>query len=1021
MNTNKHVLTGKIRWIMLSLAFASLVSALVQAQVTLPTSYAVPSSSVDTNKKGFLVRTWKSPGEPNSIAWAEEQLAGLHGANTANTSVFTDNVYGNSYFDETGTINYWNTGGEGNFPNDGNQNTPGLANDGSNDDSYAIEAFAILDLPAGALTMGVNSDDGFRINALQSPDPREQFGVVRLGQFDGGRGVADTTFQIVVQQAGLYPVRLVYEEGGGDSAVEWFTVTLDATKHLINDSADPASIKAYRVGTSPRATVSKALPQPGSTAAPDAAVEVAIVDGSNPIDASTVRLALDDQPLAVTALKSGNVTSAKYTPPAVFGSGSPHRVTLIYTEGGNSITQNWNFTVVVYATILPSAKVTADTSKPGFVMNIFANSANTLNSNARTESELSGLLVDPADGVTPLPNLADPAAQGAALAPSSAPNPANAAIKFEIASVVNLNQDAAAQQAGNFVPDLQFPGIPPTDGISDGYAAEFLTYVEMPAGLITMGVSSDDGFRTTVGFDAVGSSFVGEFDGGRGATDSIFNFFVQEAGVYPMRTIYEEGGGDSNIEWFSVTNGVTKVLLNSTAAGALKAYRALVGPVNPYVKYIAPGKEPRQVNQPSSKVLVVLADGTNPVDLNSIVLKIDGQTVTTTKVREGSLVKVTYSANTLQVPTDVHNADLTFKDSTGNFTSNQQWQFRNLKNLVLPAPKITEDFDSYPEDTQPPGWVAWNFTAHNVDGRDITDQKSESYENWVLVNTNNAPLIDGNVLNVAPGQTFNGQPVDTISGGNILYAESDSRDNPDTRGGPNFGETQFIVSKPFDCSQITNVVLTFSALYEQNQDSYGGVEYSVDGGATWLPIVYYLDSVDAGGDIKYKPDGSVDAVATFTAPNNDTSHWITNGVLHGAGANGYGDGVGAPITQALADYIAPRLNDNSSEGARIEVFRLSQAGKKSDVRLRFSAMGTDSWWFAVDNIAFYDVAPSVPTAPVFNPITRSGNSITIAWTGTGTLEETTALGGTWSTSPSQNNPQTVTVTTTGNKFYRLKQ
>ena len=427
------------------------------------------------------------------------------------------------------------------------------------------------------------------------------------------------------------------------------------------------------------------------------------------------------------------------------------------------------------------------------------------------------------------------------------------------------------------------------------------------------------------------------------------------------------------------------------------------------------------MNQPSSKVLVVLADGTNPVDLNSIVLKIDGQTVTTTKVREGSLVKVTYSTTTLQVPTDVHNADLTFKDSTGNFTSNQQWQFRNLKNIVVPTPKITENFDSYPEDTQPPGWVAWNFTANCTAGRDIMDQNSDSYKDWVLVNTNNAPLIDGGVLNVAPGQTFNGQPVDTISGGNILYAESDSRDNPDTRGGPNFGETQFIVSKPFDCSQITNVVLTFSALYEQNQDSYGGVEYSVDGGATWLPIVYYLDSVDAGGDIKYKPDGSVDAVATFTAPNNDTSHWITNGVLHGAGANGYGDGVGAPITQALADYIAPRLNDNSSEGARIEVFRLSQAGKKSDVRLRFSAMGTDSWWFAVDNIAFYDVAPSVPTAPVFNPITRSGNSITIAWTGTGTLEETTALGGTWSTSPSQNNPQTVTVTTTGNKFYRLKQ
>src|SRR5213075_632190 len=94
MNTNKHVLTGKIRWIMPSLALASLISASVQAQVTLPTSYAVPSASVDTTKKGFLVRTWKSPGQPNSIAWTEEQLAGLHGVNAADTTVFTDNIYG---------------------------------------------------------------------------------------------------------------------------------------------------------------------------------------------------------------------------------------------------------------------------------------------------------------------------------------------------------------------------------------------------------------------------------------------------------------------------------------------------------------------------------------------------------------------------------------------------------------------------------------------------------------------------------------------------------------------------------------------------------------------------------------------------------------------------------------------------------------------------------------------------------------------------------------------------------------
>src|SRR5262249_33390320 len=147
-----------------------------------------------------------------------------------------------------------------------------------------------------------------------------------------------------------------------------------------------------------------------------------------------------------------------------------------------------------------------------------------------------------------------------------------------------------------------------------------------------------------------------------------------------------------------------------------------------------------------------------------------------------------------------------------------------------------------------------------------------------------------------------------------------------------------------------------------------------------------------------------------------------NGVPKGRFANGYGDGGGAPISQALADYIAPRINDDQTEGARIEVYRLPQAKGKSDVRLRFSAMGTDSWWFAVDNIAFYDVAGlATATAPVFNAPRLSGSNLTLSWTGTGTLEESTTLGGTWSQSASQNNPQQITISTTGNKFYRLKQ
>src|SRR5207248_2738987 len=220
-----------------------------------------------------------------------------------------------------------------------------------------------------------------------------------------------------------------------------------------------------------------------NSVAPNDMIKAEIVDDATPVNTSSVKLSLDGTELPVTPTKSGNVTTVSYTQATLYPSGSQHGVSLVYTDGADSVTQNWSFTAALYPTIPATAKVTPDTSKPGFVMNIFANSAITANGNARTEASLNGLLLDPATG-TPLPNLANPGAVGAALAASSAPNPANASIKFEIATVVNLNEDAAGQRAGNFVPDLQFPGIPLTDGVSDGYAAEFLTYVELPAGLV---------------------------------------------------------------------------------------------------------------------------------------------------------------------------------------------------------------------------------------------------------------------------------------------------------------------------------------------------------------------------------------------------------------------------------------------------------------------------------------------------------------------------------------------------------
>ena len=68
------------------------------------------------------------------------------------------------------------------------------------------------------------------------------------------------------------------------------------------------------------------------------------------------------------------------------------------------------------------------------------------------------------------------------------------------------------------------------------------------------------------------SQEIGVFDGGRGASDSIFDILVTKAGLYPFRVLWFEGGGGANIEIFSLVDG-EKVLINDPdVEGAIKAF-----------------------------------------------------------------------------------------------------------------------------------------------------------------------------------------------------------------------------------------------------------------------------------------------------------------------------------------------------------------------------------------------------------------------------------------------------------------
>ena len=548
----------------------------------IPTNFLAAPGTVDTTKPGFKIRTAQTAGfgnlPQNSIARAEAALAGTlidpaTGSPYPNEAIPGPNPDGS--YDEPGVINYDKLGdasanGDFNQPSFPDALFPGLPGSGGGDDNTALEAITWLNLQPGVYRMVVNSDDNFRVTT--GPDPHDQLGLV-LGQFDdpGGRGATDTLFIFVVQTAGYYPFRLVWENGGGDSNLEWFTQNVFGRQALINNVTNAIAVKAYRSGPS--------LPYVSKFASTPLGFSLDYNDnGGIVINKDTVQVKLDSNPVTATITKANGVTTIAYTASTMFASGSVHTIDLTFSDSGTppvTRTRSIDFTVETYATIPASYAVGApDTTKPGFTLHVWridaqdaAGAEITLDPNdtiAHAELELAGMVTNTATGL-PYPN-------------SATPNPADNSFTYIETGVINY--DVAAGSNGNFTPDNQMPGIMGTTDLETANAAmEILTYVTLPAGLVRLGVNSDDGFRlspATSVSDSRNALTLGIFDAGRGASDSIFYVNVQQAGTYPMRLVWDNGNGGANIEWFSVdlVDG-TKYLVNDAAQPkALKAYRA---------------------------------------------------------------------------------------------------------------------------------------------------------------------------------------------------------------------------------------------------------------------------------------------------------------------------------------------------------------------------------------------------------------------------------------------------------------
>ncbi len=380
-----------------------------------------------------------------------------------------------------------------------------------------------------------------------------------------------------------------------------------------------------------------------------------------------------------------------------------------------------------------------------------------------------------------------------------------------------------------------------------------------------------------------------------------------------------------------------------------------------------------------------ITNGTTQVVEGTVGLRVDGSKVMSFVTQQSDLIIVTYTNEALFAPRTKHLYELTYSDNAtpaNTFTNRSALSAAYYRDIRLPEPLYFENFDSTPEGALPAGWAEISFSEIQMPEFDLGNLDSASYATWTVVDadrftgsfvTYSDPgsaqawkedyhrVLSSNPWNVVNGRSFN----EPLAKGRVLFGNSGYRNGR--------SQVLYAFTPDYDLSGKRDVYVSYHSLWEQNQDSMGAVEYSIDEGKTWLPIVYMLD----GPDVIRADTGQFDAVKTFTREHGDSAHYTDPMTGEEKGVS-YGDFIGAAIHQNMAAFISVRVNDNPVESKRIELFRLPKADDQPKVRFRFAHAGTDSWYFGIDNFGLYSIPPTSREVPKLD-IAISKGSVTIAW------------------------------------------
>ena len=432
--------------------------------------------------------------------------------------------------------------------------------------------------------------------------------------------------------------------------------------------------------------------------------------------------------------------------------------------------------------------------------------------------------------------------------------------------------------------------------------------------------------------------------------------------------LYLFSSPQTNVQCYVSSIQLRDTPLNRGQLRALGSVAASKIPITiPAVSTFVVSQSPDQgdITGPSPAIHVVLDQGDSTLNTSSVQLSLDGAVVPATVAPgDPSQFTVDYTVTNLYDPTTSHTVQLGFQDDIGG-PQTVTWTFTvaTYQNVTLPPPIYLESFDEVTEGGIPDGWVVTNSTDTLVAGLNLFDTQSDSYKNWVTISAADYasvytdtqtytspgfPPVSGNRREMIPPIVLNGVLLDSLVSGNLITAESDHRDG---------SQVQVLFTSDYDLTGYTNVYLSFHHLNEQNQDNLCSLEYSIDQGATWLPLLYMLDDGTTDGDgsdvVTNSTTGQIDVFATFGTPRSDQAHGLA-----------YSNFIGAVVSTNLIPAIRPCRNDDPVQQKRIEIFRLPLADNQPHVRFRLGQAGTGSWFFAIDDFGLYSITlPVITTQP----------------------------------------------------------